>query len=128
MARLIRLAAQGTADLRDRSSDAALPLLDVIVAGEGRSWSGRRYCESEAGHRFRYAGHDVRRDEGGSWRELRVDLDDPVTGLRAEVFYRILASGPGGPGSDADTRPRAARSGPGCAWKTGESSRSPSSR
>ena len=104
MARLIRLAAQGTADLRDRSSDAALPLLDVIVAGQGRSWSGRRYCESEAGHRFRYAGHDVRRDEGGSWRELRVDLDDPVTGLRAEVFYRILASGPGGPGSDADTR------------------------
>ena len=27
---------------------------------------------------------------GSSWRELRVDLADPVTGLRAEVFYRIL--------------------------------------
>ena len=103
MARLIRLAAQGTADLRDLSSDAALPLLDVIVAGEGRGWSGRRYCESEAGHRFRYAGHEACHDEGSSWRELRFDLDDPVTGLRAEVFYRILASGAGGPDSVGDT-------------------------
>jgi len=97
MARLVRLAAQGTADPRDRSSDAALPLVDVIVAGEGRGWSGGRYCESEAGHRFRYAGHEAGHG-GGPWRELRVDLDDPVTGLRAEVFYRILASGAGSGG------------------------------
>ena len=93
MARLVRLAAQGTADPRDLLSDAGLPLLDVIVAGEGRGWSGGRYCESEAGHRFRYAGHGSGHQVGDSWRELRVDLDDPVTGLRAEVYYRILASG-----------------------------------
>jgi alpha-galactosidase len=91
MARLTRLSAPGAADL---SCDAALPLLDVIVAGEGRGWSGGRYCESEAGGRFRYAGHSER--AASPWRELRVDLDDPVTGLRAEVFYRVLrASGPG---------------------------------
>jgi alpha-galactosidase len=97
MARLVRLAAQGTAELRDLSSDAALPLVDVIVAGEGRGWSGGRYCESEAGHRFRYSGHTAGHRDGGSWRELRVDLDDPATGLRAEVYYRILASGAAAP-------------------------------
>jgi alpha-galactosidase len=75
------------------SSGAALPLLDVIVSGEGRMWSGGRYCESEAGSRFRYAGYSEGHHEGSSgssWHELRVDLVDPVTGLRAEVFYRIL--------------------------------------
>src|SRR5262249_46984104 len=87
------LSAPGTGDL---SRDAALPLLDVIVAGEGRGWSGGRYCESEAGGRFRYAGHGERA-AGGAWHELRVDLDDPVTGLRAEAFYQVLdTSGPGG--------------------------------
>jgi len=93
MARLTRLSAPGAEDL---ACDAALPLLDVIVAGEGRGWSGGRYCESEAGARFRYAGHSERTVDGtgdSTWQELRVDLDDPVTGLRAEVFYRILAAG-----------------------------------
>jgi alpha-galactosidase len=66
------------------TADAALPLLDVIVTGEGRAWSGGRYCESEAGRRLRYQGHDKKASE------LRVDLADPVTGLRAEVFYRVL--------------------------------------
>ena len=31
----------------------------------------------------------------GPWRELRVDLDDPLTGLHAEVFFRVL-TGQGG--------------------------------
>jgi alpha-galactosidase len=88
MARLTRWSAAGAELL---SCDAALPLLDVIVTGEGRGWSGGRYCESETGSRFRYAGHDERA-AGGPWPELRVDLDDPVTGLHAEVFYRILAA------------------------------------
>ena len=70
--------------------DAALPLLDVIVSGEGRMWSGGRYCESAAGSRFRYLGHHEG-SSGAARRELRVDLADPVTGLRAEVFYRVLA-------------------------------------
>ena len=101
MAKLTRLSAAGAQALE---RDAALPLLDVIVSGEGRGWSGGRYCESEAGGRFRYAGHGERA-VGGSWQELRVHLDDPVTGLHAEVFYRFLANGgaartgqTGGPG------------------------------
>ncbi len=91
MARLVRLSAPGGVR---RLSDAGLPLLDVVVAGEGRGWSSGRHCESEAAYRFGYAGHDVGQGDDGSWRELRVDLDDPVTGLRAEVYYRVLSGSP----------------------------------
>ena len=91
MAQLMRLSAPG---LPGPSPDAALPLLDVVIAGEGRAWSGGRYCESEAGYRFRYTGHERR--DNGPWRELRIDLDDPKTGLRAEVHYLLLAAGGAG--------------------------------
>jgi len=73
----------------DAGVDAALPLLDVLLAGEGRAWSGTRYCESQAGGRFRYTGHAPGAAARG-WRELRVDLDDPLTGLHAEVFLSLL--------------------------------------
>jgi alpha-galactosidase len=88
MARLTRLSTAGTAPV---SRDAALPLLDMIVSGEGRGWSGGRYCESEAGSRFRYVGHTWLALGDDPGRELRVDLDDPATGMRAGVFYRVLA-------------------------------------
>jgi alpha-galactosidase len=78
MPRLTRLAAPGVP-----VSGAALPLVDVILTGEGKAWSGRRYCESQVGGRLRYAGHT-------SGEELSVQLADPVTGLRAEVRYRPL--------------------------------------
>jgi alpha-galactosidase len=89
IARLTRLAA---APARSPGTPAAsgLPLADVVLAGEGRAWSGRRYCESAAGLRLRYLGHADHADPGG-WHQLRVDLADPVTGLHAEVFYRVLA-------------------------------------
>jgi alpha-galactosidase len=88
MARITRLSAPAVAE--GRHDDAALPLLDVVLAGEGKAWSGRRYCESQAGGRFRYLGHEEG-PAGTPWRELRVDLTDPVSGLRAEVFYSVLA-------------------------------------
>jgi alpha-galactosidase len=65
-----------------------LPLVDVIASGSGRAWSGRRYVESVVGGRLRYVGHDERADS--PWRELKVTLEDPVTGLVAEVTYRVL--------------------------------------
>jgi alpha-galactosidase len=67
---------------------ARLPLADIIVAGAGRSWSGSRYAESVAGRRLRYLGHDE--SDAGAWHEVRVQLSDPGTGLRAEVCYRLL--------------------------------------
>jgi alpha-galactosidase len=89
-ARIIRLAGSGSGPAPAPGQAAGLPLVDVVLAGEGRAWSGRRYCESVAGPRLRYRGHEDRAEAGG-WRQLRVDLADPVTGLAAEVFYRILA-------------------------------------
>ena len=56
-----------------------LPLLDVVVAGSGRRWSGRRYCESVVGNRMRYVGHTEQDDD--QWFELEVALEDPCTGL-----------------------------------------------
>jgi alpha-galactosidase len=101
VARMTRLAAgparglgpaRGPGPARDlgAAAQAGLPLADVVLAGEGRAWSGRRYCESAAGQRLRYAGHADSADANG-WRLLRVDLADPVTGLRAEVCYHVLA-------------------------------------
>jgi alpha-galactosidase len=98
MARLVHLAPsavgrQTTAD-RDEKSPAiggravGLPLVDVVTSGSGRAWSGRRYAESVVGGRLRYVGHDERVD--GEWRELRVGLVDPNTGLAADVIYRVL--------------------------------------
>jgi alpha-galactosidase len=65
-----------------------LPLVDVVTSGSGRAWSGRRYAESVVGGRLRYVDHDERVD--GEWRELRVGLEDPNTGLKADVAYRVL--------------------------------------
>jgi alpha-galactosidase len=87
MARITRLAAPG-GPAAAAPGTAALPLVDVVLAGEGKAWSGTRYCESDAGGRLRYATHHER--PAPPWHELRVDLTDPVTGLRAEVCYGIL--------------------------------------
>ena len=87
-------ATAGSAATGAGAAPAALALVDLVLAGEGRNWSGHRYCESVAGARLRYAGHQgntADEDPAGQWRQLRVDLDDPATGLRAEVFYQVLA-------------------------------------
>jgi len=75
---------------RSAASPTGLPLVDIVLAGEGRAWSGARYCESVAGRRMRYVAHEERAD-GPGWRLLRVFMADPATGLQAEVCYRILA-------------------------------------
>src|SRR5207302_5961188 len=73
-ARITRLCAPADGPEPVRT-DAALPLLDVVVAAEGRGRSGGRYGESPAGRRFRYAGHEgCGGPADGGWRELRVDL------------------------------------------------------
>jgi alpha-galactosidase len=83
------------------------PLAEVLVAGEGRGWSGTRSIASAVGARLRYtgqstesAGHGAQRSAGarpespessdGPWMQLRVDAIDPVTGLRVEVFFRTV--------------------------------------
>jgi alpha-galactosidase len=80
----------GAADGPAAESRAALtlPLADIVVAGVGRSWSGSRYTESVVGRRLRYLGHDE--GAAGPWHQVRVELGDPVSGLRAEVSYQFL--------------------------------------
>ena len=96
-ARLTRLAAGPARAGAAAEATVGLPLADIVLAGEGRAWSGRRYCESAAGPRMRYVGHEDQfastAGERTGWHQLRVDLENPVTGLRAEVFYRALAGG-----------------------------------
>ncbi len=92
IARLVRLAACAAG--RTASTDggdwraAGLPLVDVVMSGSGRAWSGGRYAESAVGGRLRYVGHEERGDD--LWRELRIGLEDVSTGLRADVVYRAL--------------------------------------
>ncbi|QNP75307.1 alpha-galactosidase [Streptomyces roseirectus] len=63
-----------------------LPLVEVTAAGHGRAWSGGRLIDTYLGGRLRYRTHRVSRD--GDWHVLVVVLDDPVTGLVAEVDWR----------------------------------------
>ena len=87
-ARLTRFGPPGSASSTRPGS--TLPLVDVVTPGTGRTWSGTRHAESAAGQpaalpRARGPGRTGR--GSGSC----IDLADPVTGLQAEVFYRILA-------------------------------------
>ena len=93
--RLCHLAATGLdGELEAASTSPAadpptgLPLLDVLVAGSGRAWAGRRYSESVVGSRMRYVGHELQDD--GPWSVLQIELTDPDTGLAATVAYRLL--------------------------------------
>ena len=65
-----------------------MPLVDIVTTGTGRDRSSRRYAESVTGGRLRYVAHEEL--EETSWHELRVDLEDPSSGLQASVRYRVL--------------------------------------
>ena len=86
------LAALSSTDLTEHcSSDVVVrhqPIAEVLVAGEGRVWSGMRSVASTVGTRLRYPGHSESAD--GTWRQLRVDAVDPAIGLRVEVFFRTV--------------------------------------
>ena len=65
---------------RDRRA-AGLPLVDVVMSGSGRAWSGGRYAESVVGGRLRYVGHEERVND--PWRELQIDLEDASHGAQS---------------------------------------------
>ena len=95
VARLVRLVAHASDDALTAALGPAgrqflpgLPLIDVITTGSGRAWSGGRYIESVAGGRLRYASSE--QCTRGRWQELTFRLEDPDSGLRAEVAYRVL--------------------------------------
>lgn len=100
VARLSHLASRAGKDAPESSETLSggkgrwamgLPLLDVVVAGSGRGWSGKRYSESVVGHRMRWAGSSEQDD--GAWHELHLGLEDPGSGLMATIVYRVLKGG-----------------------------------
>ena len=98
VARLGRLVAKASDDSSSAAPDSAgrqflpgLPLIDVITTGSGRAWSGGRYIESVTGGRLRYSSSE--QCTRGRWQELTFRLEDPDSGLRVEVAYRVLKGG-----------------------------------
>ncbi|MFJ9114829.1 glycoside hydrolase family 36 protein [Streptomyces sp. NPDC102394] len=63
-----------------------LPLVEVTATGHGRTWSGERFIDTAIGERLAYRAHETVQD--GEWRCTTIALDDPVTGLVAEVALR----------------------------------------
>jgi alpha-galactosidase len=82
------------AGIEDPGPWPRLPVVDIMVAGAGRSWSGSRYTESVVGHRLQYRSHQEQAD--GQWRQLALDRYPSLTvencasgGLRAD--YAMLS-------------------------------------
>jgi alpha-galactosidase len=67
---------------------AMQPLVELLVAGEGRARVSQRFSETALGTRMRYAGSVHSRD--GKWIELHVDLRDDQTGLVARTSFRSV--------------------------------------
>jgi alpha-galactosidase len=67
---------------------ATQPLVEVLVAGQGRARVSHRFSETAVGRRMVYAG-SARRTEG-KWSELHIDLWDERTGLVARTAFRSV--------------------------------------
>ncbi|MFC9248675.1 alpha-galactosidase [Streptomyces sp. NPDC057136] len=68
---------------------AALPLVEIELAGHGRSGtSGTRHVDSLVSARMRYAGHEATAEQ------LTVRLRDPETDLRVAAHYRLTGAQP----------------------------------
>ncbi|MFC7529310.1 alpha-galactosidase [Actinoplanes sp. GCM10030250] len=67
---------------------SALPILEVALAGEGRSGtSGKRHVDGAAGQRMRLGDSGAERRDGVA--RLRLHLADERSGLRATVHYEL---------------------------------------
>ncbi|MET7703273.1 glycoside hydrolase family 36 protein [Streptomyces sp. NPDC005485] len=80
----------------DQDWDCLVPLVEVTATGHGRMWSGERFIETAIGDRLAYRGHETV-EEGGLERTT-IRLQDPVTGLAADVILET-GSGQAGPGA-----------------------------
>lgn len=67
---------------------ATQPLVEVLVAGQGRARVSHRFSETAVGTRMVYAGSARRTD--GKWHELHLDLRDERTGLVARTTFRSV--------------------------------------
>ena len=65
---------------------ASQPLVELLVPGAGRARSSHRFSQTAIGRRLAYLGSE--RTRQGQWHQLRIDLQDAVTGLTVEVCFR----------------------------------------
>jgi alpha-galactosidase len=65
-----------------------LPLVEIGVAGNGRSWSARRYIDSVVGQRLSYRRHEVEQTPDGE--RLTVTSVDEVTGLSVHTDLAVV--------------------------------------
>ncbi|WP_202919142.1 glycoside hydrolase family 36 protein [Saccharothrix deserti] len=73
---------------RPDDSRAAQPLVELLVAGEGRARVSHRFSETALGRRMVYAGSARTSDR--KWSELHVDVRDERTGLVARTSFRSV--------------------------------------
>ncbi|MFF7930626.1 alpha-galactosidase [Streptomyces sp. NPDC007940] len=76
--------------LGDGSPGCRVPLVEVVLTGHGRTWSGERFIDTAVGGRLMLRDHETVED--GHWRRTTIRLTDPQTGLAAHV---VLATVPG---------------------------------
>ncbi|MFJ9629653.1 glycoside hydrolase family 36 protein [Streptomyces sp. NPDC101175] len=74
----------------DHSWDRLVPLVEVVLTGHGRTWSGERFIDTTVGSRLVLRDHETVED--GAWQRTTIRLTDPRTGLAADV---VLSSVPG---------------------------------
>ncbi|WP_030474963.1 glycoside hydrolase family 36 protein [Lentzea albidocapillata] len=67
---------------------AVQPLVELLVAGQGRARVSHRFSETAVGTRMVFAGSSSGTD--GKWRELHIDLRDERTGLVARTTFRSV--------------------------------------
>ena len=67
---------------------ATQPLVELLVAGEGRARVSQRFSETALGTRLRYTGSARTKD--GKWTELHVDMRDDHTGLVTRTSFRSV--------------------------------------
>ncbi|WP_328771781.1 glycoside hydrolase family 36 protein [Streptomyces sp. NBC_00286] len=94
--RLLRVARPGDPEPKDEDAevrDAGLPLVDLVLAGEGTGFSGPRFTGTALGPRLRYRAHVATYDDDG-WHRLTVELHDPASEL---VVFAEYASPDGVP-------------------------------
>ncbi|MFC4472111.1 glycoside hydrolase family 36 protein [Streptomyces xiangluensis] len=85
--RLLRVARPGDPEPKDEDAEvrAALPLVDIVPAGEGTGFSGPRFTGTALGPRLRYRAHEATYNDG--WHRLTVELHDPAGQLAVFAEY-----------------------------------------
>ncbi|MET7689048.1 glycoside hydrolase family 36 protein [Streptomyces sp. NPDC005483] len=67
----------------DHHWDSLVPVVEVVLTGHGRTWSGERFIDTTVGNRLVLRDHDTTED--GQWRHTTIRLTDPQTRLAADL-------------------------------------------